>query len=225
MKITNAINLISTLTITAVLAGCASKQNYQQGAETGAGLTAAADKVDLGITNIDATLGSLNDLVNNPSGDLQPKLETFNDNVSSLQTMYQNLQDSVADAREKATVYVKSWDAQIATIMNPDIKNATQQRRDAVQSQINDVKKSYAEVRVDFDPFMANLKDIQTALNSDLTVGGISAVKGAADTANTNGNKLKESLGSLADDFQQLGAAMGSTVPTNQVMQAAPAMQ
>jgi tetrahydromethanopterin S-methyltransferase subunit B len=229
MKKTNLTNLIATLTVTAalaVLAGCATKHNYQQGAETGAGLMAAADKVDLGVTNIDQTLSSLNDLVNNPSGNLEPKLKAYNDNVTGLQTMYQNLQDSVADARNKATIYVTNWDAKIATIMNPDIKNAAQQRRDAVQTEINDVKKSYAEVRIDFDPFMANLKDIQTALNSDLTAGGVSAVKGAVGTATTNGDKLKSSLGSLATDFRQLGTALGSTVPTNQVMQAtSPAAQ
>jgi hypothetical protein len=228
MKKTSITNLITTLTVTAalaVLSGCASKQNYQQGAETAAGLTAAADKVSLGITNIDTTLGSLNDLVNNPSGDLEPKLKAYNDNVTGLQTMYQNLQDSVADARNKATIYLTNWDAKIATIMNPDIKSAAQQRKDAVQNEINDVKKSYAEVRVDFDPFMANLKDIQTALNSDLTAGGVSAVKGAVGTATTNGNKLKSSLGGLSTSFRELGAALGSTVPTNQVMQATPAAQ
>ena len=225
MKKTNITNLIATLTVTAalaVLAGCATKQNYQQGAATGAGLMAAADKVSLGITNIDATLGSLNDLVNNPSGNLEPKLKKYNDNVNCLQTMYRNLQDGVADARSKATVYLTNWDAKIATIMNPDIKNAAQQRRDLVQNEVNDLKRSYASVQEDFDPFMANLKDIQTALNSDLTAGGVQAVKGAVATATTNGNKLKGSLGSLADDFRHLGTAMGSTVPTNQVMQATP---
>lgn len=228
MKKPNLTNLIATLTVTAalaVLAGCASKQNYQQGAATGAGLMAAADKVDLGITNIDQTLGSLNDLVNSPGGDLEPKLKTYNDNVNGLQTMYQNLQDAVTGARNNATVYLTNWDAKIATISNPDIKNSAQQRKDAVQSEINDVKKSYAQVRVDFDPFMANLKDIQTVLNSDLTAGGVASVKGAADKATTSGNKLKESLGSLSGDFRQLGSAMGSTVATNQTMQAAPASQ
>ncbi len=228
MKKTNITNLIAALTVTAALAflaGCASKSNYQQGAETGAGLMAAADKVDLGVTNIDQTLGSLSDLVNNPSGDLEPKLKTFNDNVSGLQTMYQNLQDGVADARNKATIYLTNWDAKISTIMSPDIKNAAQQRRDAVQSEINDVKKSYAEVRVDFDPFMVNLKDIQTVLNSDLTAGGVSSVKGAATTAITNGNKLKDSLGGLANNFRQLGTAMGTAVPTNAPPAAAPAPQ
>ncbi|HTR42398.1 MAG TPA: DUF2959 family protein [Pseudomonadales bacterium] len=226
MKKTNVTNLIATVIVTAalaVLAGCASKENYQQGAATSAGLMTAADKVSLGITNIDQTLGSLNDLVNNPSGNLEPKLKAYNDNVNGLQTMYQSLQDSVASARNNATIYLTNWDAKISTIMNPDIKNAAQKRRDSVQTEVNDIKKHYAQVRIDFDPFMANLKDIQTVLNSDLTVGGISSVKGAVATATTNGNKLKGSLGSLSDDFRSLGTAMGSTVPTNQVMQASPA--
>ena len=194
MKKPNITNLIATLTVTAavaVLAGCASKSNYQQGAATGAGLMAAADKVDLGITNIDQTLGSLNDLVGSSGGDLEPKLKAFNDNVTGLGTMYQNLQDAVTDARNNATTYLTNWDAKIATISNPDIKASAQQRKDSVQGEINDVKKSYAQVRVDFDPFMANLKDIQTVLNSDLTSAGVASVKGAADKATASGTKLK----------------------------------
>jgi len=223
MKKSHTINLLSSLTLAATLAlmaGCATKGTYQQGAATGAGLIAAADKIDLGSSNVDLTLASLNDLVNNPSGDLEPKFKAFNDNVGKLQSGYQNLQDATADAREKGNKYMEAWDAQLATIMNPDIKNASQQRKAAVQSELNDTKRAYAEVRTDFDPFMANLKDIQTALSTDLTAGGIGAVKSAADQANNNGAKLKESLASLAKEFRDVGAAMGSSLPTNQMNQA-----
>jgi hypothetical protein len=228
MKKHHAINLLSSLTVAAVLAlmaGCATKGTYQQGTATGAGLMAAADKIDLGSTNVDWTLASLNDLVNNPSGDLVPKFKVFNDSVTKLQSSYQNLQDATMDARQKGNDYMTAWDAQLATIMNPDIKNASQQRKAAVQAELNDTKRSYAQVRVAFDPFMANLKDIQTALGTDLTAGGITAVKSAADQANNNGAKLKDALANLSKEFRDVGIAMGSSLPTNQMNQATPPSQ
>ena len=133
-------------------------------------------------------------LVSNPSGDLEPKLKAYNDNVSGLPNHVPEFAGPAwPTAQNKATVYLTNWDAKIATIMNPDIKNAAQQHRDRqVQQEISDVKKSYPADPGGFpDPFVANLKDIQTVLNSDLTAGGISSVKGAVTSATTNGNKFK----------------------------------
>ncbi len=217
MKKSNAINLITSLTIAAtlaVLAGCTTKSNYQQGAATGAQLVDASGKIADGTGQIDATLASLNDLVNNPQGDLVPKFKKFNDNVASLQALADNVKSRFTDARVKGNQYFQDWDAQIATIRNQDIKDASTKRRNAVMQEYNDLKRSYAQTQISLDPFMSDLKDIQTALSSDLTVGGVGAVKGAADKANNHGAQLKASLLQLSSDFRTLGTAMQASGPT-----------
>jgi Protein of unknown function (DUF2959) len=227
MKKSKTINILTSLTIAAalaVMAGCTSdKGNYQQGAATGAQLVDAAGKIADGSGSIDATLTSLNDLVNNPQGDLVPKFKKFNDNVTSLQALSDNVKTRFTDARVKGNAYFQDWDAQIATIRSQSIKDASTKRRNAVFSEYNDLKRSYAQTTMSFDPFMSDLKDIQTALSTDLTVGGVGAVKGATVKANSDGTKLKASVIQLSSDFRTLGTAMQAAAPvdtgTNQMNQ------
>ena len=76
-----------------------------------------------------------------------------------------------------------------------------------------DVKRSYIQTQMAFKPFLSDLKDIQTALGTDLTVGGVSAVKGAADKATQDSISLKSSLSQLSSNFKDLGMAMSSAGP------------
>jgi len=218
MKKSNIMNLITGVTVAIVtisLTGCASG-NYQQGSKTGAGLTEAADKISSGEGKIDATLAALNDLVNSSQGDLEIKYKKFNDSVSDLESTANNVKDRVADMRKQGDKYLKAWDEQLATIKNEDIKNRSSQRKAEVQQKFTDIKRSYAEAGMLFKPFMSDLKDIQTALGTDLTVGGVSAIKGAADKANQDAGPLKNSVAQVVADFKALGVAMSSSAPPAQ---------
>lgn len=219
MKITKVIRPVSTLIIAATLAavtGCASNGNYQQGSATGAGLVNASDKIANGTNKIDATLNSLNDLVNNPQGDLAPKYKKFNNSLSDLQAMSDDVKKRFTDARTSGNQYFQSWDQQLASIKDPDLKNNSAQRKAGVQKEYDELKRAYAKVQMDFGPFMTSLKDIQTALGTDLTVGGVASVKGTAARANTNGTDLKKSMAQLSADFRDLGTAMQTSAPPAQ---------
>jgi hypothetical protein len=218
LKKTNLLNLLSPVALALVLAavaGCASG-NYQKGADTSAKIIASADKITASETNITATVAALNDLVNVPQGDLVPKFANYNSCVNDLQTMANDINKRVDEMSKTGKVYFDTWDQQIATINNTDIKNASSQRKAAVMAQFTDIKRSYLETKMAFDPFMSDLKDVQTALSNDLTVGGVSSVKSAADKASGEAIKLKTSMDKLAGQFRDLGTAMAASGPAPQ---------
>lgn len=212
-KIIGFTRQLTVIAALAALAGCASKGNYEQGAATGAGLRDVADKIAAGNDRIDGTMGALNDLVNNPQGDLVPKYKNFNDKVGDMQGLATDIKQRVADMRATGNQYFAKWNEQIATIKNQDIKNASTQREAQMQKQFMDMKRGYAQVQIAYGPFISDLKDIQTALSTDLTEGGLSAVKGATSKANTDAGALKDSLSSLSQQFRDLGNAMDSAGP------------
>lgn len=213
--ITNLLSFITVAALAAALAGCAS-HNYEQGAKTGANLTAAADKIAAGNGKIDATLASLNDLVGNPQGDLSAKYGKFSDNVNDLQSTASSVDDRVNDMQGNSDKYFKAWDEQLAKINNEDIKSRSSQRKQEVMSKFNDIKTSYGQAKEAFKPFMSDLKDIQTALGTDLTVGGVSSIKGAADKANQDAIPLKSAITQLSQNFRDLGVSMASSTPQPQ---------
>lgn len=194
-----------------LIAGCKSS-NYEKGAAAGAGLQASADRITQGSAKIDTALTSLNDLVKNPS-DLAAQFKKYSAAVSDLESSAKDVQSKVATMRAKGNEYFKAWDEQTAQIHNEDIKSRSAARKEEMMKRFSDIKMNYTQASEAFKPFMSDLKDIQTALATDLTPGGVSAVKGAADKANKDAVPLKDSINKLAAQFKDLGAAMQAAQP------------
>ena len=212
MKKTKAIMMTSNLALAAMLAalaGCAS-DNYQKGGDAAAGLTESANRIEQSKGKIDATLASLNSLVAASQGDLVPQFKKYSSAVSDLESSAKNVDSKVEDMRGSGNEYFKAWDEQLATIKNEDIKSRSAARKTEVQERFTNIKRTYVEAGDAFKPFMANLKDIQTALATDLTPGGITAIKGAAEKATKDSVPLKAAIDKLATEFKELGVAMSS---------------
>jgi chromosome segregation ATPase len=205
------IQLVMAAGLTMMMAGCKSS-NYEQGAAAGAGLQESADKMGQGNAKIDAALAALNDLVNKP-GDLPTQFKTYSTAVSDLESTAKDVQSKVASMRGKGDAYFTAWDQQTAQIQNEDIKNRSAARKEEMMKRFSDIKTNYTQASETFKPFMQDLKDIQTALATDLTPGGVSAIKGAADKANKDAVPVKDSLNKLVGQFKDLGVAMGAAKP------------
>ena len=218
MKTKTAVRLVSHLALAAAfvtLAGCASR-NYEKGAATSSNLSESATKIGDGRVKINNALAALDDLVDNPHGDLVPKVKKYNDAVSDLETTAHEVGAKVRGMSASGKEYFQNWDQQIAQIKNEDIKNRSTERKAEVQKQLTDVKKSYTQAKMDFTPFMTDLKDIQTALNTDLTSAGIAAIKSTRDKAKADSVPLQKSIDQLITEFRELGVAMASSAPPAQ---------
>jgi len=205
------IQLLMVAGLTLLMAGCKSS-NYEQGSAAGAGLQASADKMGQGNAKIDAAVTSLNDLVKNP-GDMAAQFKKYSEAVSDLESTAKEIQSKVASMRGKGNAYFKAWDEQTAQIQNEDIKKRSEARKEEMQKRFTDIKTSYTQAAEAFKPFLQDLKDIQTALATDLTPGGVSAIKGAADKANKESGPVKDSINKLVAQFKDLGVAMQAAKP------------
>jgi hypothetical protein len=218
MKKSNMTRITSTLALTtmvAALAGCASG-NYKKGGDAAAGLTDSANRIEMAKGKIDTTVTALNGLVSGSQPDLIPQFKQFTAAVSDLESSAKDVKGKVESMRSAGNEYFKAWDEQLATIQNEDIKNRSAARKTEVQQRFTNIKGIYIEAGDAFKPFMANLKDIQTALSTDLTPGGVAAIKGAADKATKDAVPLKAAVDKLAAEFKALGVAMssGTAAPT-----------
>jgi hypothetical protein len=215
MKTSKLTLLASNLALTvavAVLAGCAS-HNYDKGSATAAGLKESADKISAADGQLDATLASLNNLVENPQADLRPQYKQFSDNVDDLASLAKNVDDSVTAMRKNGKEFFDQWSKELAGIQNEDIRNRSAARQKEVSDALMGVKRSYAETETAFKPCMSDLHDIQKYLGTDLTPAGVASMKDVAAKANATGATLKESVGKLTADFKSLGVAMSAVAP------------
>jgi len=211
LKIKLLLSNLALITLIGVLAGCAS-QGYQKAGATSEALQVAANRITNGILQINVTLTTLTNLVNNPQGDLAPRYKKYCDDVETLRSMAVDVNNKAIAMRAKGRDYFSQWEQQLATIKDQDIRKVSVDQMKDMMDKFQEINNSYQEVRMRFKPFMSDLEDIQTYLGTDLTVGGIDAIKSTADKVNERSVPLKEAISKLADQFRQMGVSMSATM-------------
>lgn len=192
--------------------GC-STTGGSKGSSALAGMDAAADEVDTIVAQTAATLGALSNLVSNPSSDLQPQFKALASATKKLASQSQKVDKRMDDMDARAQAYFEEWETQAETIQNENLRNISERRREEVALSFKEVAESLGKSKAAFDPFVASLKDIQTALSLDLTKAGIFAVSNLVAEAYSSGAELKGALADAASDIRKLAAEMSSTTP------------
>ena len=206
-----AIQLIrSVFTLIAVAGfstGCAS-DNYKRSASTAAALTQSSKMITKGSTLIDESLADLNDLVSNPYPDLRQQFKRFDNAVNELGDSAKDIASKAGEMKSQGADYFARWDKESARIQNEDIRSRSETRRNEVASRFDRMSQQYDASRTAFLPFMSDLRDVQKFLSTDLTTGGLAAIKDTAAKATQDAVPVKESLGQLSDEFKSLGLSM-----------------
>ncbi len=211
MKMTNFTSSLMLAAMLAAVAGCKTT-NYETGNATAGVLRASADKLQTTKARVDSALAALNDLVDNPVN-LPAQYTKYSDAVAGVQASAKDVTAEITDMRAKSTTYFQTWDQEAAQIKNADIRSRSLARKKEVLDRFTKVKLSYTQVSDSYRPFMSDLQDIQTALGTDLTAGGIAAIKEAAQKANRDAIPLKNAGDDLSDNLKDLGTAMYSAIP------------
>jgi hypothetical protein len=202
----------SIAAIVLLMAGCASS-GYEKAGDTSTTIEKTARNIHKGNGQIDAVLFSLSSLVNSPEANLKSQFGKFDSAVSKLESLSTDVNDQAAAMQSQGADYFRTWDEELAKIQNEDIRARSNDRKIAVAASFDKVRLSYVQTKAAFVPFMSDIKDIRTALATDLTSGGIDSIKSTANKANSNVTPLRESLSRLEADFRALGVAMSSNTP------------
>jgi len=194
--------------------GCAT-DNYQKGAGTASALTHSSELIAKGGSQIDDSLAALNDLVSNPQPDLTIQFNAYALAVDNLDATAKDVAAKNQAMQAQGAAYFEGWDNEIATMQNEDIRNRSEARRNEVAARFAKISQQYADARAAFQPFMSDLRDVQKSLATDLTSGGVSAIKDTAAKSTRDAVPLKETLARLSDQFRDLGKAMSPTTAAN----------
>jgi len=93
------------------------------------------------------------------------------------------------------------------------VRDQSVSRKTQVSNEFNTVDQRYRENQAVMGPLISYLRDIRTALSTDLTAGGIQSVKPLADNAQQNARKVQGALAHLSDELSASGARMSSIMP------------
>jgi hypothetical protein len=198
-----------------VVAGCASSRGYNQADETGATIGTVRTDVANIKTAIDGSLKSLDEVVAAASTDPRKPYETFAKSVDTVEAAGNTAKKDADKMRTRAASYFSQWDAQMESVKNEDVKKLSQERKAKLQESFNSIKDATEDVKQSFPGFLSDLKDLRTALGSDLTAQGIDAAKGVIEKTKTSGAQVQQDLDKLITEMNSVAAAFtAAKVPT-----------
>jgi hypothetical protein len=203
------LNLFILATTIGLAAGCASTGN-DKSASTVKSLAKSSHLIDKSTVLIDQTQAKLNDLVSNPNPDLRKQFDAFNSSVNDLGSTAQEVSDKADEMKAQGAAYFTKWDEETAKMQNEDIRHRSQERKQEVAANFARISQQYDDTKTAFKPFMSDLRDVQNFLNTDLTAGGLAAIKDVAAKSASDAIPLKESIGKLSEAFKSLSLSMST---------------
>jgi len=215
-----AISLLTSAGLVAALSlGCGST-GYRKSDTAAASMQSAAAQIQAESRAIDATLGSLKDLVNEPNGDLKKPYQHFSSNLSYLEATARRTDDTGKLMAQRSAEYFQTWDKQIAGIDYEHIREISQTRKAEAQKDFANVHRRYQESQEAVGPLIDYFQDIHKALGSDLTTSGLGSIKEVVQNAETNSAKVQFALKALIDELSDSGSKFSTRiVQTNQTVQ------
>jgi len=79
-------------------------------------------------------------------------------------------------------------------VSNPEIRKLAEERKAKLQATFESIKGFMEPARDEFNPWLADLKDLQKCLSNDLTIGGIDAAEELIGKAKTEGREVQQTL-------------------------------
>jgi hypothetical protein len=207
-------SLSLSLAIAATLAAGCSSIGQRKGDTAALGLQKAAAEVQAESRALELTMGALRDLVNEPNGDLKRPLKHYSTALDRLIAAAERTETTGLRMAQRNAEYLQAWDKQLPTIDYEHIREVSQKRKAEVTSRCESINHRYADSQSVVHPLIDYLQDLRRAMNVDLTVNGLEALKPIAQNAQANAEKVQTALTALANELTDSGARLSSLATT-----------
>ncbi len=196
--------ILSQLTL---LAGCATS-GYKQADKTGVGIAGFRKEVVGLKKSVDSAMVNLSGVTQAAATDPRKAFEAFNKSVDQVEKARSRASKRAAEVKTAGAAYFKTWEAQLATISNEEIRLIAEQRKAEWMEIFSKFGPMLEEAKNDFDPFLANLRDLRSFLSQDLTVSGVDAANSIIEQTRNDGIELQGALDNLIDELNSLSAIL-----------------
>ena len=158
---------------------------------------------------MDVAERALNDIANHPSPDLKRQFNSFSDALDKFEAESNKLRAEVEQMEAGGREYLVTWDREIATIQDEDLRNRTAERRQDVAGRIDALHERYIAAREAIAPVVHRFQEIETALKVDLTAAGVDTVR--ASVRNTDDlDGARRALNELGEAFREASISLAA---------------
>lgn len=196
-----------------LLGGCSSNDpGRDRSTKAVSGLRDTQQEVAKARTQVEKTNAALDGLQSG-QGDLRPAYDKFKNEVKSLEDVAKSAAERSADMRARADEYQKKWAQEMSDVTDPNLKAAAQSRAAKVSSRYATITTKGQATKAAYEPYIQDLKNVQTYLSNDLTPAAVQAAGPAFQKAKTDGGTLKQKLDDLAKELDSVANELSPGTP------------
>lgn len=153
--------------------------------------------------NVSACAASLAAVVE--KRDVEPKapFAQYKNDVETVVDGLSRAESSLKTMRSQGQTYFAEWEKQSATIKDPDLKKAAEERRARLAKAVDEVSAAMNDARAEITPFVASIKDVQTYLSNDLTPSGIESVEDKSKQITKNAKSIGDKLDDVVEALEK----------------------
>lgn len=208
---TNSVVALAALAVAAAslcAAAPAAAANYKRADKTGTSIAEFRDEIVTIKKEVDAALIALDKVVTTADTDPRKAFKEFDKAVPRVESAATKARKRSDDMKAKGQDYFKKWEADLAAVSNPEVRALAETRKAQLQAAFENIKTTMEPAKEQFNPWLADLKDLQTYLSNDLTVGGIDAAKGMIGKSKSGGQQVQQSLDKVIAELNTIAAAV-----------------
>jgi hypothetical protein len=157
-----------------------------------------------------ATLESINALTKQTKGDLRPVYDAYCAQVALTGTAANSTRARVQWMAGEGRAYFQDWQKTVEGINNEGLRKKAQKRLNSVKESFDKIEESLKTASEKFKPFLSDLADMQKTLATDVTPGGVKAIKGTVSSANWDHKFVNQAITAALKDMGKMSKALSS---------------
>ena len=181
----------------------AAGDTFKQSAELGKRTAKTSDDVDKYVAQLDKTEQALS-LVSQAQGkDLKKRYESFSREISSLEAAQKQATSDIDEMKSTGSEYFSAWDTSITQMSNPELKQASTERRSKIMKDHDDLAASLNDIGSQLQPFMSNLHDLKAFMETDLSPENVGKAREMIQKSQADALALKGKIAGVQGTLKQ----------------------
>ena len=153
------------------------------------------------------TLAALDKYCQKPSGETYG---TFVAQIQETQRQADDIRDTSAKMHDLGDTYFASWDAELASMTNADLKRQSASQKEATQQAYRQIAAQAPNVRAAYEKFMDDLRNLRTYFDKDKTASGVASASSLIAKTNADGAELQRQIDQETANLSQVQGMFNS---------------
>lgn len=197
--------LLCLLALVAI--GCASR-GYQQASTTASNISKLKAELEAAKERVDTSVAALDKVV--AANDPAEPYEEFVRAVARLDGQANTIRAQADAVRSAGATYFKEWEAKLAAFASDEMRQLSEARREDLMKALDEVNSVSQATKEAYEPFMADLSDIQQFLGLDLSTASVSAIGDKVTKVKDDAGNVQAAIDELVKTLEDLSGKLAT---------------